>query len=452
MKELHVECAGAGKTYGIAQKIINMIAKCPKGQRIFAITYTNYAVSQIKNEILKQTHYIPEELSIDTVHGFILDQIVYPYSNFVKGELIQSCSIENLGSNAKFAAIRKNQLRQAGIIHSDDAIQYASAILVPSSSDNKRTVKLKEIAFKYFLSNIFCLFIDESQDMNAEFFRLMSFIISKIDNFCFVGDPNQDLLGNYQYLNFINATKEAYGIEPVQNLVSRRLPQCVVPLCNSILNSDYQITSNNSSNGEIGYVFASELCEAERLFLSKSDTFSIIKCCSGDFSTRPSVSTQLPFELKEILKTKFPNHDIDAILFAFAKKVQQVGLDSALTKYKIRVERNIYAKLSQLFEPSSRKQIQVCSIQKAKGLEDNTVFFIICNSLLNILLGLKNDHNKETNLLYVALTRTKSRLLFIIEDDVLTRSTLKKHGVDLSKSLNNLGIFEACKTDWFPAS
>lgn len=452
MKELHIECAGAGKTYGIAQRMICMLRQCPKGKRIFAITYTNYAVSQIRLEIMNQLHYLPDEISIDTVHGFMLEQIVYPFSKFVKSTPIQSCSIEVLSSNIKWAAKRRFELRQQGIIHSDATIQFAKSLLVPASGDNKKLLKLKEIAMQYFLSNIFCLFVDEAQDMNGDFFNLMDLIITRLENYCFVGDPNQDLWGNYHYKDFINSVICTYGIEPILNLISRRLPQSVIPLCNSIMNSDFQITSCNLVHGEVGYVLASELCATERVFLSKSDTFSIIKCCSGVFSTRSNAAVQIPYEFKEILKSKFPNYDIDALIFAFTKRALQIGLTPVLKEYKITIEKEIYAKLSQQLEAPDKNNIQVCSIHKAKGLESDTVFFIICNSLLEILLGLKNDHNKETNLLYVALTRTKLKLLLIVEDDFSTQSTLKKHGIDLRKSLNDLGICEACKADWFPAS
>ena len=75
MKELHIECAGAGKTYGIAQKVMRILDECPQNKKIYIATYTNYAVSQIKSEIKKQIHEIPTAVNIDTIHGFLLNLI-----------------------------------------------------------------------------------------------------------------------------------------------------------------------------------------------------------------------------------------------------------------------------------------------------------------------------------------------------------------------------------------
>lgn len=84
-----------------------------------------------------------------------------------------------------------------------------------------------------------------------------------------------------------------------------------------------------------------------------------------------------------------------------------------------------------------------------KGLENNTVYFVICNSLLKILSGIKNDYNKETNLLYVALTRTKSRLLFIVDDNKTMRQHFKKLDLDIEEVIQNNGISKADKAMWF---
>lgn len=452
MKELHIECAGSGKTYGIAQQIITMLEQCPDGKRIYAITYTNYAVSQIRLEIINKLHYLPDQLSIDTVHGFMLEQIIYPFSAFVKNAAIQSCSIEVLSSNYKWAAKRMGELRKQGIIHSDATIKFARSILVPASGDSKKLLKIKEIAMQYFISSIFCLFVDESQDMNDDFFELMNSIISRIEHFCFVGDPNQDLWGNYYYERFVDFVKSTYGIDPIINLVSRRIPKSVIPLCNSIMKSDFQITSCNPKQGEVSYVLVSELSASERLFLSNLNSFTIIKCCTEVFSTSSKAAVQIPFEFKEIIKSHFPNYDIDAFIFAFTTRALEIGLSAALKEYQLSVGKDIYAKLSLQIETPIKESIRVCSIHKAKGLESDVVFFIICNSLLQILLGLKNDNNKETNLLYVALTRTKLKLLLIVDDNTTTQDSLRKHNIDLRRSFSCLGIKEACKTDWFTAS
>ena len=72
-----------------------------------------------------------------------------------------------------------------------------------------------------------------------------------------------------------------------------------------------------------------------------------------------------------------------------------------------------YKKLLIQFNSNREAGIYVESIHNIKGLECDTAYFVICNSLLEVLLGIKNDFNRETKLLYVALTRTKPRLLLM---------------------------------------
>jgi ATP-dependent exoDNAse (exonuclease V) beta subunit len=66
-----------------------------------------------------------------------------------------------------------------------------------------------------------------------------------------------------------------------------------------------------------------------------------------------------------------------------------------------------------------------------------------------LLLGVKNDLNKETNLLYVALTRTKRRLLLIIDDDDGLKRNFQKRKIDINAAMNELGIQKAVIRDWF---
>ena len=129
--------------------------------------------------------------------------------------------------------------------------------------------------------------------------------------------------------------------------------------------------------------------------------------------------------------------------------IREIGLDQYLNKLGIRLSEKEYATLASQFKSDKEAGIYVDSIQKIKGLEDETAYFIICNSLLEVLLGIKNNYDKETNLLYVALTRAKQRLLLIVDDDEGMQNNFKKHKVDIKTALKELGIQKAIVEDWF---
>lgn len=448
MKEVHIECAGAGKTYSIAQNIVSIMDDCPDGKKIYVITYTNYAVKQIREELLKNIREIPDKVIVDTVHAFFLNNIIYPYSSFIKGEAINSCSIEKLPEEFQWQAKRKRLLKDAGLIHAHEVPQYAKSTLVAAKTDRVSLRKRKEIATNYFVSDIYCLFVDEAQDMEDCFFELMLMIICKLEHFYFVGDPFQALWGPDKYKWFTEEVEKQEGITPIINTVSRRIPACIVPLCNNILPESSAISSCNNESGSVAYMFLSELDTEAREQLTSPGVFSYIKNKTDIFSTAND-QVELTHEFIQILAEKYPSYDIGALRRTIINEILEIGLDKCLKKHNIRLPKPDYAKLASQFSRDKGAGIYVESIQKIKGLEDDTAYFIICNSLLELLLGVKNDLNKETNLLYVALTRAKRRLLLIIDDDDGLKRNFQKRKIDINAAMNQLGIQKAVIKEWF---
>lgn len=448
MKEVHIECAGAGKTYGIAQKIVNILDDCSEDKKIYVITYTNYAVKQIRDELIKTVRDIPDKVIIDTVHSFFLNNIVYPYSSFIKGEALNSCSIEKLPATPQWQAKRKRILKDAGFIHAHEVPQYAKSILIAAKTDRVSLKKRKEIAADYFIGDIYCLFVDEAQDMEDCFFELMLKIICKLEHFYFVGDPFQALWGTDKYKWFTEEMKKQEGITPIINTVSRRIPACIVPLCNRILPESSALSSCNTESGSVAYVLLSELDTKARTKLSSRNVFSYIKIKTDVFSTAND-QAGLTHEFIQILAEKYPSYDIGALRRTAIHEIFEMGLDNCLKRHNIWLPKPDYAKLASQFNSDKGAGIYVESIQKIKGLEDDTAYFIICNSLLELLLGLKNDLNKETNLLYVALTRAKCRLLFIIDDDDGLKRNFQKRKININEAMGELGIQKAVIKEWF---
>lgn len=448
MKEAHIECAGAGKTYGIAQKIIDILDDCPEDKKIYVITYTNYAVAQIKAELIKNVRDIPDKVIIDTVHGFFLNNIIYPYSYFVKGEAINSCSIEKLPDELKWQAKRKRDLKDSGLIHAKEVPQYAKSILVAQKTDKNGVKRRKEIAESYFVSDIFCLFVDEVQDMEECFFELILNIIGKLEHFYFVGDPFQALRVTDKYTWFTEEVEKQARITPIINAVSRRIPACIIPLCNSILPKNSSLSSCSREVGSVAYVLLSELDDKVKARLTSRHSFSYIKMKTDTFSTAND-QVGLTHEFVEILANKYPAYDINALRRTAIHTILEIGLNEYLHKQDIRLSKKEYAKLANQFSKDKEAGIYVEFIQKIKGLEDETAYFIICNSLLEVQLGIKNNYDKETNLLYVALTRAKQRLLLIVDDDEGMQSNFKKHKTDINTALNEIGMQKAILDDWF---
>ena len=394
MKEIHIECAGAGKTYGIAQRIIEVLPDCPDGQKIYAITYTNYAVSQIEQEIKKQLHNTSDKLIVETVHHFLLEHIIYPYSHYVKEDEINTCSVEPLPSKFEWRAKRISMLKKAGIIHSSVVPDYARSIVVPLVSDKPKIKERKRIIEGYYLCDIFALFVDEAQDMEKSFFDLMIHVLPKIDNFYFVGDPYQALRTSDYYEEFAKTVEHIPNISLHRNSLSRRIPKNVIPLCNRILPETSRISSSSEIDGVVEYLLLSDLGREERYQLTVNP-FTIIKERTEVFSTS-NKKFGFTHEFSDRLSARFPEYDLDAIKDSVTETIINKGLDECLKELGIRLEKQDYARLAAQISCIEGTGLPVKSIQKMKGLESWTVFLIVCNSLLEILLGIRKQSRQRS--------------------------------------------------------
>ena len=109
--------------------------------------------------------------------------------------------------------------------------------------------------------------------------------------------------------------------------------------------------------------------------------------------------------------------------------------------YKIirdfRLENNEYAKLiNDLKIENKEKKLKVKSIDKIKGLENELCMFIMDNTMLEYLFGKKQETNKEMMRLYVALTRSKSDLILVIDKLSIKKFTDKQ----IEKGFSELNI------------
>ena len=130
-------------------------------------------------------------------------------------------------------------------------------------------------------------------------------------------------------------------------------------------------------------------------------------------------------------------------------KTPKEGIKLFLSKFNINLIPKEYANLISQFETKDQdNKFSVYSIHKIKGLENDKIVFVICNSLLQVLLNIKNNYDKETNLLYVALTRTKSDLLFIILDNKKTISDFEKFDCNIENMMTNIGVEKAKLLNW----
>ena len=81
--KIQIAGAGAGKTYSMAERILEYDKLNSESKDIIAITYTNTAKENIYKKVYEKEFKVPERLKIYTIHSFLLEYIIYPYSKYV---------------------------------------------------------------------------------------------------------------------------------------------------------------------------------------------------------------------------------------------------------------------------------------------------------------------------------------------------------------------------------
>lgn len=425
--KVKVACAGAGKTYAMAEEILNFNTYNTEEKDIIAITYTNTARDNIYNNIHKQNLTIPTRIKISTIHSFLLEYIIYPYSNYILSKKYSTATSIPLSDNFVFKNKRISELEKKQIVHNEKVFKLSKQIIVPYKGDNVLIRKKKNIILEHLLSSISAIFVDESQDLDDDVIRVLEFLGNNGIYVYMIGDPKQALKYPQVFKEFVNNVCEN-KISSFENLpsnnITRRLPKKHVDVSNIICNCLEKQTTIKEIDGSLKYIYSDDT-EFQNIYNSFQNDSSMcyIKRKNKQFNTQNNDKID-SILLEEILKLNLNNDDKDALLFEkihelyaliSKKNNTQLGLKSFLNKYQITLNSNDYAKLISSLDNKQNGIFNILSIDKVKGLEKENCMFILDDSLLEYLFKIKTKSNKEMNYLYVGLTRSTKNLLLVID-------------------------------------
>lgn len=436
MKKISIECAGSGKTYGIAQKIKEHISTCSNDKYIYAITFTNNAVKKISEEIIKQIGYIPNNVILQTIHTFMLERIIYPFSKFILDKNITLCSIDELPDNPKYKNYYKSQMLNEQILHSEFAMNYAKRILCPNSTDKKNIRTRKKIVLNHFIGNIDCLYIDEVQDMDKDFFAILDFLSHTQLNLYIVGDFRQALKYPNTLLDFLK-NKNTFEVSYVNT--TRRVPEKHLFFANQLYESEYLNTNKDNFQGFITYSYEEEHNIVE---LITKYNLSFIDKSNDRFTTNSYDDNSIWFtkEEKDIICANFQGNKeayVKSVICQLKADYKIIKNEKQVIKnfFKETINKKLYAKIIQIFTQSHNEKYMTNSIEKIKGLEGDKCLFFVSHNMLDILMG-NNKKNKQTNTLYVALTRSKNILHLVLLKECTNK--IEKQKIDEFMIKNNV--------------
>src|SRR5699024_191332 len=422
---------GAGKTTKMADIFRERHKKIDSHKNIYVITYTNSAKESIKDKLIEINGNIPQRVFVETIHSFLLNELIYPFHHLLYEEIYTSASQMKLPDKPAFKNIRFKELREAGIIHVDKVTE-ASKWIVSGKSNDRKKIKLERQKVLSFMKNYMdSIFIDEAQDMDDNLKTVIEKLSSLGVFFQLVGDPKQDLRGYGVFAEMI----EKYPEKVTYKEINYRSPQKHLDLSNLYVAENQTQRADSSVDGELSYVFQKDIDTREYLDLNEFD-YIYIRAKNKVFSTNKLqeniLKENLLYELERIFKTKSDNREKVKLWSFQVKKVMIDNLDSRSNhQMLIMLEKIVKRKLS----PQERARLHECfdkmkeqgelgdnilvsSIDRVKGLEGDNCLFILTTDLAPYFFKENQEDNKMKNYLYVALTRSKNKLVILTTTEV----------------------------------
>jgi len=440
LSQIQIAGAGAGKTYTLAEKILVRHHKKDNDKIIYAISFTNYAKRNIEQRVAELNNgLMPSDICIETVHSFLLNEIIYPFSQYYFGKAFSKATSMKLPIEIKLQKYQLKRVNERGIIHNSQVFNKAKQMIVDGKGETKAKHRKKELIIEYLQASVDALFIDEAQDLDADALTLFGKLSESIYAYI-VGDPKQSIKYPKDFREFTERIRENNSVFHMlsPNTITRRMPECHLRISNLFCPADERQTTISDVKGEIYYLYSTD-----EKFSKLYESFDFLKALiyirqeTDTFTTQDSKSV---FSLEESVREKLlekinSDYDSDAFVKSIEKyfinltlKKGEKGAIQSFTKhFGITLENNEYAKLiNDLKIENKEKKLKVKSIDKIKGLENNLCMFIMDNAMLEYLFGKKQETNKEMMRLYVALTRSKSDLILVIDKPSIKKFTDKQ--------------------------
>ena len=421
--------AGAGKTTSMAKMVQERLGQITNGKIIYVITYTNAARDRIRELIIKLYGVIPKQIHIETLHVFLLREIIFPYHHLLYGLRLNKISLIKLSNNPRFKASKIKELRENKMIHVEQVTEIARWIVFKKTGDDKTVQRNREKIKAIITRCLDSVFIDEAQDMDEHLVKIIE-VLNKIGVFItLIGDPKQDLRGRNSFKGMIKTYKQ--DVQYVT--VNHRCPISHVLLANKYIPEQEKQIAESNEVGELLFVYESDI-KCSSFYESTSwDQLFILKK-TRRFITHEDdnrhIEHNLEYELKQLVKKVLLNsNEIDRMVYKIKSKVLADLKSNNFVIFRtiegilnIKLDSRDMGKLNEainlLRKPPKQTDIFVSSIDRVKGLEGKKCLFFVTCDIAAYLVGEKKEDNKVKNYLYVGLTRSRHTLAFLITQEV----------------------------------
>lgn len=426
---INVAGAGAGKTTGLAKEIIEKHEQNSSNKKIFCVAFTNNAVKSIKDKLLSHYDVIPENIIVCTIHSFLFQEFVSPYYYVIYNKHYASISTIELPDKPEFKNYKLAELDRRNVLHIEAIPEKAKWVVVKKSTDKKLQKDYRSIVLGTFKSYCQTIFVDEAQDIDGHMKEIFEKLDSEGIEVVLKGDPKQDMRGYGYFRELINARPQSV----IYDATCHRCPAKHLKITNSLIHKNERQTSEKTG-GSIEVIFESS-CDIDTLLSSQFDLKYIYQKndlfeTHSNVLERPSRFDTLYYEIYTILCEIEPDVQVREIrsynytkgmidLYNQGKPEKQII--NRLETHTGTLSKQQYAKVKDALlvkQTTTSKKHEVSSIESIKGLEGERCLFILTSELAPYLFLDKTAENKIKTALYVALTRSKEKLVILICKEV----------------------------------
>lgn len=385
----------------------------------------------IRNEFSEEENYIYRYFVLKLVSlakgngiGFLLDDEIYNWENLVDYFDVDLDTKEgNVQDGIKIARkvleISNNSLFE---------VDFDDMLYLPI---------LHQIEFKTYDF----VFVDEAQDTNGVQRKILKEILHSKSRFIAVGDPYQAIYG------FRGASSDAMSL--IQNDFScTSLPLTTSFRCaKNIVKeaNEFCPTIRATEDAIDGTIFHQEIDEnfyekvtAKDLILCRNTAplidvaYTLINSGVGCIVLGRDIGKGLISLIKKIGGRDIPNfsHNLEnyerrevAIFISKGKENRAFALQDKVTCIEIMMENlkedeyslnGLIDNIEKMFKDQKGNLITLCTVHKAKGLEAETVYILDRFSLMPSRWARQDwQLEQEDNLIYVAITRAKKKLVYL---------------------------------------
>lgn len=458
MIEIQVAGAGAGKTYGLSEKLIDCGNIKELHKIVYAITYTNSARKKISATILEKVGHIPATIKIETVHSFFLNEIIYPFSKYTTSDMYNNAVSFKLPDNIAWKKSKINKLKARNIVHNEEVFKKAKIIIDRTNSKHSNKLKKEKVDFviSHIQSKISHIFIDESQDLDCDALKAFEILGLNNINIYMIGDPKQAIKYPKDFSDFIFACRnkdvQKYSIlEP--NNETKRIPNEILKISNLFCPKDQAQENINDKIGNVSYVTTNDDFYHTVIERYKSlNKLVYIEKKQGNYETHhDSKKIYFPLTLEDKLRDlrEYSHLDLDlflsSLILELHEQLKKRSVDNILRAFQrryVQFDKYEYAEFKETLGNclnDSNSSYAVSSIDGVKGLESNICLFILNESMYKYLIKdipKSNHNNKNWNKLYVALTRSSEKLILLIDKELFPHIDI----ADIESNLANLNI------------